>query len=100
MAWTTKDSVFTRLSDLYCQWPVLLADVENEPETARDRVFQMEELLDSAKEVGLESEYVGIVEDMISDLAIIATKEYQRQYCGESKNKNPKKVKTNNGGNV
>jgi hypothetical protein len=83
MAKLTKDFVLEEFANYYGRRSRLIGDCEAEPEITRDIIMRLEDLRKMAVQVDLGADYLALMDELILELAVIAAKEYEREYYGE-----------------
>jgi hypothetical protein len=83
MAELTKDFVIEEFASYYGQRERLIGDCEESPEITQDIIWRLEDLRKMAVQVDLGADYLALVDELILELAVIAAKEYEREYYGD-----------------
>jgi len=76
----TKESVIQEFSDIYGQRNKLIADCEENPEIAKGQVEYLEQIRSLGVTVEIGDDYLELIDEVISEVSVIASKEYCREY--------------------
>jgi hypothetical protein len=76
----TKNFVMDELAFFTAKRKQFLADVREAPETAQNRIWQIEELREMGGMAHLESEYMDLIEELLFDLSAIKV-QYEHDEC-------------------